>query len=162
MTKARWTAPGLALAVCVGGGALAQEADIEALARDYVMLPANHAMMDQMLGADTLAAQFAASLPPQVDLRPETMAEVGVLMEETMAPLRPRMEELMVEGAAETFSEAELRALINFYSTPEGEGVLMKMQPYFTRTMGELTPEIMAAMSTRQDDLMAIMEEDLQ
>lgn len=151
---------GVVLALFVAGTVHAQEAGLRGLARDYVMLPANQAMMDEMLGADAMTAQFAAGLPPNVELRPETLDRVGALIAETVASLRPRMEELMIAGAAETFSEGELRALTDFYSTPEGKGIMLKMQPYFARVMGQLTPEIMAAMSARQDELTVILEED--
>ena len=153
---------GVVLAVSIGGTALAQETELTELAEDYVMLPANQAMMDQMLSAETMAAQFAAGLPPNVELPAETLDRVGTLMADAMAPLRPRMEALMIDGAAETFTQGELQALIDFYSTPEGEDILLKMQAYFTLTMSELTPEIMAAMTARQDELTAIIEEGRQ
>ncbi|KIT15370.1 DUF2059 domain-containing protein [Jannaschia aquimarina] len=162
MAQTRLRVAILASAIGLAGFAEAQEDDRRALARTYVDMPANQAMMDQMMGADVLAAQFTAGLPPQVELSPGALERIGALMSEAMTSLRPKMQEMMVEGAAETFTAAELRALIEFYSTPEGEGVLLKMPPYFSRTMSELMPEIMQAMSARQTEIIAIIEEGRQ
>lgn len=140
----------------ISGGAWAQ--DTAALARDYVALPANQAMMEDMLGPESMAAQFAAGLPPGVDLSDDQLARVGAVMAEAMGGLRPRMEELMIEGSAETFTAEELQALIDFYGTEPGASILLKNQEFFQGVMGTLTPEIMGAMEGVMPQILEIVE----
>ena len=152
----RRTFTAIALAV-LAQGAAAQ--DTRALAEGYVALPANQEMMDAMLGADAMAAQFAAGLPAGIELTEDQLARIGEVMAGAMGPLRPRMEDLMIEVSAATFTEAELRALTEFYSSPEGASVLVKTQGYFQQVMAELTPEIVGAMEAVNPEVIAIVTE---
>jgi len=118
--------------------------DREALARQYVNLPEVQYMMTDMFSPTTLANQFAASLPPSVPLSADKKRRIGVLMSDAMNDLRPAFERQMIAGTAETFSAAELRALIDFYSSEHGASAMRKMAPYMTRIMAQLQPEMHA------------------
>lgn len=133
--------------------------DVTELATKYVNLPEVQNMMTQMFSADAMAAQFAASLPPTVNLTDSQREKVGALMSKEMNSMRPRLEQLMIEGSADVFSAAELEALIEFYSSEHGGSVMSKMQPFMTQTMGKLAPEMMALQQRIAPELIKIMQE---
>lgn len=116
--------------------------DTTALAEQYVNMPEVQTMIDDMFSPDTMANQFAASLPPNVTLTDDQKSQIGTLMSGAMNDLRPRLEELMTSGSAETFSAAELQALIDFYGSEHGSAIMSKMQPFFTNVMAQMAPEM--------------------
>lgn len=127
------------------------------LAQEYNDLPAVQRMMDEMFSPEASAAQFRASLPPGVPLSDEQALAVGEIMSGVLMGLRPRMEELQVGAIAEVFSEEEIQAMIEFHSTEIGANILIKTQPMFQRVMGDLTPEIVQAMSAKQSEIADVM-----
>ena len=145
-----------ALALSLTSPAAAQ--DMRALAQAYVDLPANQQMMADMLSPQSMAAQFAAGLPPGTPVSEAQLARIGTLMATTMADLQPLMRDSMIDTAAATFTEAELRALTEFYSSEVGSSILLKMQPFFQTTMAEIQPRMMQQTQAIIPQIIAIMQ----
>ena len=150
---------GLALSAAL---ALPAAADTDALAEQYLALPAVQDMMSDMFSAEAMGQQFSSSLPPNVGVTDDQALKVGMILSDAMQEIRPDMERLMLEKSAELFTEAELQAMIDFYSSDVGKSVLSKNQAFFTATMTELNPKIMAAVQARQGDIMQILQGDNQ
>ena len=55
------------------------------------------------------------------------------------------MLELINSAQQAGFSLDEIRALSAFYATPEGRGILLKMQPFLEGAMAEVATDIQAA-----------------
>lgn len=156
MIRTRLALSALALALSLAAPVGAQ--DMRALAQAYVDLPANQQMMADMLSPQSMAAQFAAGLPPGTPVSDAQLAEIGALMATTMADVQPLMRESMIETAATTFTEAELRALTDFYSSEVGSSILLKMQPFFQATMADIQPRIMQQTQAIIPQIIAIMQ----
>ena len=146
----------LALAAFVAFPAMAQ--DRASLARDYVALPANQQMMTDMFSPASMAAQFMIGLPAGMSVSAEQQARIGQLLSEVMNGVRPQMEASMTAAAAETFTEAELVALIEFYSTDIGAAILGKNQGFFQQVMAEVQPQIMANTQAVLPQLIEILQ----
>ena len=146
---------GLALSAAL---ALPAAADTDALAEEYLALPAVQDMLSDMFPAEAMAQQFSSSMPPNVALSDDKALKVGKILSDTMQEIRPEMERLMLEKSAELFTEAELQAMIDFYSSEVGASVLRKNQTFFSATMTELNPKIMAAVQARQGEIAQILQ----
>lgn len=149
------TLRGLALSAAL---ALPAAADTDALAEEYLALPAVQDMMSDMFSAETMAKQFSSSLPPNVDLSDDQALKVGMILSDAMQEIRPDMERLMLEKSIELFTEAELEAMIDFYSSEVGTSVMSKTQTFFSATMTGLNPKITAAVQAREGDIMQILQ----
>ena len=145
-----------ALALALTSPVTAQ--DVRALAQAYVDLPANRQMMADMLSPQSMAAQFAAGLPPGTPVTEAQLAEIGTLLANSMADVLPLMRESMIDTAATTFTEAELRALTDFYSSEVGSSILLKMQPFFQTTMAEIQPRILQQTQAIVPQIIAILQ----
>jgi hypothetical protein len=146
----------LAIAISTTGASVAQ--DIDSLAQDYMELPAVQGMLSDMFSPETMGAQFVASLPTDMNLSDAQVSAVGQIMSEAMGDVRPEMETLMQQQSAEVFSAEELQAMIDFYSSDLGASILQKNTVFFTATMAELNPKIMAAVQRRQADIMQVLQ----
>jgi hypothetical protein len=146
----------LALSCLVAGSATAQ--DINDLAREYMGLPAVQEMMTDMFSPGTMGQQFVNSLPPGMSPSDEQVAQIGVILSEAMGEVRPDMESLMERQSAVVFTEAELQAMIDFYGSDIGASILKKNTSFFTATMAELNPKIIAAVQMRQGDIMQVLQ----
>ena len=154
------TLKSLALATAMSFAACAAFAQSRTeLAQQYTALPAVQEMMTAMFSPETSAAQFRASLPPGYPLTDEQALKVGEVMSGVLMGLKPEMEALQVEAIAEVFTEEEIQAMIDFYSTEMGGQILIKTQPMFQKVMVELTPQIMQAIAAKQDEIGQIMSE---
>lgn len=142
--------------IALAGPVHAQSAD--SLAQDYISLPATQQMMDEMFSADAMAAQFAASIPPEVTLSDSQLQQVGSVMSDALTGLRPKLEEVMIRQSAKMFSAEELQAMIDFYSSPAGAGVMAKMQPFMQGVMIELGPDMMGMQQQIMPQLMTILQ----
>lgn len=129
------------------------------LAKQYAELPANQQMMTEMFSPKSMGSQFASMLPPTLQVNDDQVQRVGALMSEVMVSIRPQMEELMVTKSAEAFSEDELKAMIEFYSSEVGASILLKTQPYFQSVMAEMNPLIMQRMGAIGPQIDAILSE---
>ena len=130
-----------AIALCLANPAVAK--DIDTLAEDYVNLPANQQMITEMFSPEDMAAQFATGLPPGVSLTDTQRTGIGSVLSGVLTDMRPELEAAMVEASADRFTQAELEALIGFYSSDVGASVLLKMQPYFQDYMADIQPGMM-------------------
>ena len=137
----------------------AQTPEVKALAMDYAALPGVQRMLDDMFSAEALADQFRSSLPANVTATEGQIAQIGILLSNTLRGMRPDLEQAMIDASARHFSADELKALIAFYQSPHGSSVMAKMQPMFTDYMGEMGPKIMAATQAAQPEIMRIMTE---
>lgn len=97
-----------------------------ALAERYLTLPAIQQMNDQLYGGNVLDSMMAM----QEGLPDEVRSAMAKILREEFAKMRPALEEVMIETAAETYSAAELEALIAFYESPEGASVAVKTGPF--------------------------------
>lgn len=133
--------------------------DTTALAQDYVDLPAVQSMITAMFSPETMGEQMANSLPPSITLSPAQQTRIGEVMSAAMNKMRPRLEELMVSGSAETFTAAELDAMIAFYQTEHGAAILTKSAPFMTKVMGALAPEMQALQTEVGPEINKILQE---
>lgn len=114
----------------------------EDLAHEYVSLPQMQQMMEDMFSPGNMAAQFAAGLPPDMQLTNDQLQRIGVILSGSMQSMKPRLESVMIELSAEMFSEDELRALIAFYSSEHGASVMAKMSPFMQQAMARIGPDL--------------------
>ena len=133
--------------------------DTTALAQEYVNMPEVQAMITAMFSPETMASQMKATLPAQVAVTDDQLARIGVVLSEAMQDLRPRMEELMISGAAEMFSPDEINALIDFYRSEHGAAVMTKTTPFMTSVMAQLGPEMMALQAKIGPEIARIIQE---
>ena len=129
----------------------------EELAQEYAALPAVQDMMAAMFSPEASAAQLEASLPPGMDLSAEQLDQIGQIISAELVDFQPRLEVLMIEGMVETFTEEEIQAMIDFYSSDIGASILVKTQPMFTGIMTTLAPEMQTRMMSRQAEIIAVI-----
>ena len=129
----------------------------EELAQEYAALPAVQDMMAAMFSPEASAAQLEASLPPGMDLSAEQLDQIGQIISAELVDFQPRLEVLMIEGMVETFTEEEIQAMIDFYSSDIGASILVKTQPMFTGIMTTLAPEMQPRMMSRQAEIIAVI-----
>ncbi|MGE3306093.1 MAG: DUF2059 domain-containing protein [Rhizobiaceae bacterium] len=121
-------------------GAAAQD-DTRAAAERYVKLPSVQKSVRDMVSViePMLNAMGGANLP--ADKKEQLIA----IIQEEMGALLPAIEAAMIDAAAKTFSLQELETMIAFYSTPEGEAILLKTQAFTQAYLATVTPELQAA-----------------
>lgn len=122
--------------------------DTTALAERYIKLPALQVMLDSVLGSGFLDPMIAAM--GGGSLAPEKREQLVKIVTEELAAIRPEMEAAMVASAADTYSAAELEALIAFNSTPEAESIMRKLQTFNAAYLGKLGPAMGAMQSKIQ------------
>lgn len=133
--------------------------DVRALATEYVTMPAVQNMMTDMFSPETMTVQFRASLPAGVNIADDKVAKIGALLSETMAELKPSMDEKMIEATVRHFSEGEIQSMIDFYSSEHGASIMSKMSVYMAEFMGELGPEIQATNARIYPEIQKILAE---
>ena len=133
--------------------------DATELAQQYVEMPEIQNMITEMFSPTSLANQMAATLPPSVKITDDQKQRIGEVMSAAMNEMRPRMQELMVSGSAQTFSTDELQALIDFYGSEHGAAIMTKMTPFMTNVMGQMAPEMQALQATITPQIIKIMQE---
>jgi len=150
----RRAAPRVALALSLGlaaapAPATAQEAAdtvetqaLRAAAQAYIDSDAQQRLIDNLLSARAISAQLRAANP---DLPPRLGETISRIAADELAALRPEFEAAMVAAAVDTFTLAEIGALHRFYNTPEGEAILLKMQPFLERSLDMVAADIRAA-----------------
>jgi hypothetical protein len=143
--------------IALAGPVLAQST--EELAQEYVALPANQQMMEDMFSGESFAAQMAATLPPQMNLSDDQMQRIGAAMAGAMAPLLPQMEAAMLEATAQTFTVEELQAMIDFYGSEIGASILAKSPGLMQTAMARIAPAMMQMQQQVMPEIMAIMQE---
>ncbi len=129
------------------------------LAEQYVKMPQVQSMISDLFSPISLGNQVAAGLPAGMTLTDDKKQRIGDVMATAMNDLRPRMEELMISGSAETFTTDELQALIAFYGSEHGSKVMSKMQPFMATVMGQLAPEMQALQAKVGPEVVKIIQE---
>jgi len=119
-----------------------------AAAETYVALPAVREMIAGTLDPDALVAQFRATVPVADQLTESQFRTLAEIATEEIGAIRPQMMETMRDQAAETFTLAELEALVAFYGSPEGEAILGKTGPFMQEYMRALGPTLQTTMRT--------------
>lgn len=114
--------------------------DRVALAERYVRLASTQEYLDSALGADLIEPMLAAMAGQGMSQRQREQA-VPIVTEE-LASIRPELERAMIDAAARTFNEAELRALIDFYGAETGVSIMRKMQPYMATYLAGFGPTL--------------------
>ena len=112
----------------------------QALAEEYVNMPEVQQMITDLFSPDVLLGQFEAGLPDTVTLSEGQKLRIGTVLSDALNDLRPKIESVMIESSADTFTTEELVALIDFYRSEHGAAVMSKMQPFMQRSMSELGP----------------------
>lgn len=122
----------IALMLVAGPLSADETADRRAAAEAYINSPVQQKLLDSMLSPEAVVVQLRASLPPDVaqSLNEEQMAQMATIASEELDGMRPTMEKAMIEAAVEVFTIAEIEAMNEFYSTPEGASVAEKMPPF--------------------------------
>lgn len=147
-----------ALAILLASSSASVAQDPNALAQDYMELPAVQAMLTDMFSPETMGTQFVESLPPGMNLSEEQVGAIGTILSEAMTEVRPDIETQMKAKSAEVFTAPEMQAMIEFYSSDLGASILQKTSTFMTATMAELNPRIMAAVANRQGDIMEVLQ----
>lgn len=149
--------------------ARADEAAKTALIEEMFTLTKVDALMQQMMEQVQAMQkkQFQdnkLSAGAQADLD-ETQAQIMKLISERLGwqKLKPRYSQLY----AETFSEDELRAAVEFYRSPAGRAMLEKMPVLMGKSMtlvqeqmGDLTPELERIVKERTEKLRGVQEKN--
>ncbi len=137
---------GLSFVLALSVGSAAQEAERTALAEQYMALPAMQTMLDQVLGPGFIEPMLASM--GGVAAMPQKRERAVAIVTEELARVRPGMVKAMTVSAAEVYSEAELKALIAFNSTPEAVAINAKLNAFNQAYLSRFSPE-MTAMQQR-------------
>jgi len=106
------------------------------------------------------AARYLAATPPE-----EMLADMSASMAQTMPEAQraqflkvmndyldmAALKEAIKQSNIKIFTADELKALADFYSTPEGKSAMKKMGPYMADVMPAIQAQIMAAMKKSQE-----------
>lgn len=133
-------------------------ADTAALAREYIELPSNQAMVDDMFSAEAMAANFLLGVPPGTDIPAEKVTQIGQVLSEGMATIRPKMMAEMEATMTTLFTEPELEALIAFYKSEHGATVMQKTQGMMQTVMANIAPEMNAMQQETLPKILEIMQ----
>ena len=147
-----------ALALLAFAGTAQAQSRIE-LARQYVQLPGVQKMMTEMFSPDTMYEQMKASIPPQAKISNSKKRRIGNVMSQAMMQLLPTLNKIMIRDAARVFTKAELKAMISFYSTPEGSAILAKTVTFSNRALGQLAPQMQQMQEAVAPAIIKIMKD---
>ena len=105
----------------------------------YLNSPAQQKAIDAMFSADQMIALLKAQVPTATD---EQLEIAGRIASEELNAVRGRLEEVMLEAAIKKFTLEELVALDEFYRSPIGESVMLKMADFMQQTMIAMSPDM--------------------
>lgn len=118
---------------CVGGPVVAQPPETSPqklkLAEEYVNQTTNSAKLEQ--GMAMLGVLMGPSIPS--DATPEFAAAMRQARQDSIPALVEHMKRSLVAVAAETYTEDELKALVDFQNTPLGRSAAQKQQDLIGR-----------------------------
>lgn len=126
------------------------QAERETLVREYLAAIDFDKLMDATSASITTAQM--ESFPGIQAVPAETRAIIADVTEQVMREMRDRIIDRYVVLYAEVFSEAELRALVDFYESDMGRSITAKSQIVAVQggpILAEIMPEIQSAMQTR-------------
>lgn len=119
------------------------------LTRRYIELSMTDQFEDSLR---ELVIAMASADPTTTDLPPEEREFIIELTADLTADMMPQMVDRMVPVYARTFTEAELEALIAFFDTEMGRGILAKTvaaMPEATEAAMGVMPQIFDKMASR-------------
>ncbi len=164
------SAAAAALLISAAGvsGAHAQTAAPAAAAAETAT-PAKMALiarLDKAMNFDTMMSTMMGNMMPALidaqrkahpeitDAQVKTITDITVSVTQTYVP---KMKAAMYQAYAETFTEDELKSIVDFYESPNGQAVLHKMPAVMQKAM----PAITAMIPQMQADMMQQMCEKL-
>lgn len=153
-----------ALALCVAGGACAEATPrAKELARRYIValdmrknvMPMMDSMMAAMTDQELAQGDFTAeerALVAKIVRDAVNGTMEGELLDEMLTDMEPML--------AETFTEQELQAMVDFYESPIGRSMMAKMPAFAERStslMVKFAPKMQAEIERRvQENLSAL------
>lgn len=139
--KKTFTSTAFAVVLLISTSPVQAESRID-LARQYIGLPGNQQMMEDMFSPETVFNQLKASLPRSAKISYSKKRRISRVLSQAMMQLQPNLEKIMVSESARVFTKAELRAMIRFYSSKEGASILAKMPQFMERSMIKVAPQM--------------------
>ncbi len=127
----------LTVLLALATGAFAQENPAKlALAREVITAMKADKMFDAMLGQMKQIAVQSAAIPPDAtpDQKKKMEEFLGKVMDLSMESAKGIIAQ-MDHIYADVYSEAELRAMKNFFSSPEGQSMLAKQPQAMAHVM---------------------------
>jgi uncharacterized protein len=139
--------------VAFASGAFAEESPAKlALAREVIAALQADKMIDGMMTQMKQMAMQSTTVPP--DATPEQKAKAEKLQNDVMKltmDAAKKMISQMDQAYAEVYSEADLKAMKTFFTSPEGQSMIakqpqlmQKMMPMMQKMQQELMPQIQA------------------
>ena len=108
----------------------ADDAARRAAAEAYVAGPHSQQKLDEGMSSETLAANFAAKLPPDLELSADQIAEIGSIISEAMFSIRPEVEQVMISALAKIHTIEEIQAMDAYFNSPAGLSAQSKSQQF--------------------------------
>ncbi len=130
----------LAVALALALPLQAQDAELRALAQEYVSLPGMQGVFDAMADPKSAIAQVETVLSPANPLPPEVRDRLITIVSEEIAKTRPALEAAMLEVTVTQYTADELRAMLDFFETPLGLSILNKQGPITTQLNEMVAP----------------------
>lgn len=129
------------------------------LARQYVELPGNQQMMDDMFSPEAMFTQIKANLPRNAKISHSKKRRMSRVLSQTLMQLRPNLEKIMITESARAFTKSELRAMIQFYTSKEGASILAKTPRFMERAMTKLAPQMQKVQEALKPALIKILKD---
>lgn len=131
--------------------------DVEALAREYIALPAVQDSLLNALSPEFVSGFVVRSLPPDVKMNPEKQAAISGLIADRLAEMRPVLEASLVDVAASTFTAKELEAMIAFIHTEAGASSTRKGAVFAEKFNAAIMPGLQDIMTKLGPEVMQIL-----
>ena len=153
MSVLRCATVAVCLSALLAGGPVRAEPSEAAmnLARRYVVAVRLETQMAAMMDNLMPALLDQSARRRGVTISGEYKAMFAKIASESAVAITPRMTEVMIPVVAETFSEAELQAAVDYYESPLGQAIIAKT-PTFT---AKVSPALTAIMPEMAADLEA-------
>ena len=129
------------------------------LARQYVELPAVQQMMRDMFSPETMYLQMKASMPPGSKVSASKQRRIGKVMSQGMLQVLPTFNKVMIRESARAFTKAELKAMIAFYSSPEGASILRKSTGFMNKSLAKIAPQMQAVQKAVTPAIIKILKD---
>jgi hypothetical protein len=139
------------LAVSISPAVSAQDAAKLKAAQIYVSSVPFEGMITKAFTAEKLGI-------PSSSLTAGKINELYALLNNMMARQWPRLEQIAVEHAAETFTLSELNAMNAFNATPEGKAILTKTGPFMQSSMIDMAPVVTSALQALTPEIRSILD----
>lgn len=118
---------------------LAQDGGRMAAAKQFVTSPGQQAMLDGILSKDVIISQLYAMAPAVPD---DDKDVIATIVAQELDDFRPAMEAAVISALTKHFTLDEIKAMTDFYSTPEGASIGAKMQPYTIEVYQIMGPQL--------------------